>query len=61
MRKDNLKWSGEIHGQRWEFQKLSNHVKIFSESYEFHYRFNYEQWETIRKQFISALHKNNLA
>jgi hypothetical protein len=61
MSKDTLKWRGEIHTDMWEIQKLSNHVKMFSDSYEFHFRFNYEQWKTIRMQFASALRKNNLA
>ena len=61
MSKDTLKWKGNIHGNHWELQKLSNHVKMFSDSYEFHYRFEYEQWKTIRKQFAFALRKNKLA
>ena len=61
MSSETLRWKGNIQGIPWELQKLSNHVKIFSASYEFHYRFNYEQWKTIRKQFTFALHKNNLA
>ena len=61
MSKDTQKWYGQIHGKYWELQKLSNRVKLFSESYEFHYRFTSDEWETIRQQFVSALRKNNLA
>ena len=61
MRKDTQKWCGQIHGRDWELQKLSNRVKLFSESYEYHYRFDLIEWEIIRRQFISALRKNNLA
>ena len=61
MSKDTLKWQGEIHGNHWELQKLSNHVKMFSDSYEFHYRLTNTEWETVRKQFASALRKNKLA
>jgi hypothetical protein len=61
MSKDVEKWFGQIHGRYWELQKLSDRVKLFSESYEFHYRFDLIEWETIRRQFVSALRKNNLA
>lgn len=59
--KDTQKWKGQIHGKHWELQKLSDRVKLFSESYEFHYRFDLIEWEIIRRQFLSALRKNNLA
>jgi len=61
MSKDTQKWYGQIHGRYWELQKLSNHVKLFSESYEFHYRFTSDEWETIKAQYVSALRKMNLA
>lgn len=61
MSKDTQKWYGLINGQYWELQKLSNRVKLFSELYEFHYRFSIEEWNTLKMQFISALRKNNLA
>ena len=61
MSKDTQKWRGQIHDKYWELQKLSNRVKLFSESYEYHYRFDLIEWEIIRRQFISALRKNNLA
>ena len=61
LRKDVKKWYGPIHGRYWELQKLPNRVKLFSESYEYHYRFDLIDWETIRRQFITALRKNNLA
>jgi len=55
MSKDTQKWYGQIHGKYWELQKLSNHVKLFSESYEFHYRFSTHEWDTIKRQFVSTL------
>jgi len=55
MSKEVKKWHGQIHGKDWNLQKLSNHVKLFSESYEFHYRFSKEEWNLILKQFVSAL------
>jgi hypothetical protein len=61
MSKDTQKWYGQIHGKYWELQKLSNHVKLFSESYEFHYRFSMDEWNAIKMQYVSALRKNNLA
>ena len=61
MSKDVFTWYGPISGRHWELQKLSDRVKLFSESYEFHYRFSLEEWESIRQQFITALRKNKLA
>jgi len=61
MSKDVLKWYGPISGRHWELQKFSDRVKLFSESYEFHYRFSLEEWESIRQQFVAALRKNKLA
>jgi len=61
MSKEVQKWRGQIHGKDWNLQKLSNHVKLFSESYEFHYRFSMNEWNTIKMQYVSALRKNNLA
>jgi hypothetical protein len=61
MSKGVEKWSGQIHGRNWELQKLSNRVKLFSESYEYHYRFDLIEWEIIRGQYATALRKNNLA
>jgi len=55
--KDVEKWYGPIHGKYWELQKLSNRVKLFSESYEYHYRFDLIEWETIKRQFIVAYEK----
>ena len=57
LRKDVKKWCGNIHGRYWELQKLSNHVKLFSESYEFHYRFSLEEWTEIKGQFLAAYEK----
>jgi hypothetical protein len=57
----DVNWSGKIHNKDWTIQKLPSKIKLYSENYEFHYRFTLEQWETIRKQFASALRKNNLA
>ena len=61
MGKDVNKWSGPIHGRNWELQKLSDRVKLFSDSYEYHYRFDLIEWEIIRRQYATALRKNNLA
>jgi len=61
MSKDVDRWYGLINNQYWELQKLSNRVKLFTEYYDIHYRFSLEEWETIRRQFVSALRKNNLA
>jgi hypothetical protein len=61
MSKDVQKWYGQIHGRHWELQKLSDRVKLFDENYEFIYRFDLIDWETIRRQYVSALRKNNLA
>ena len=61
MSKDVEKWRGQIHGKDWELQKLSNRVKLFSESYEYHYRFTLEEWKTIKKQYVRALRNINLA
>lgn len=61
MSKDVQKWHGQIHGRHWELQKLSDRVKLFDENYEFIYRFDLIDWETIRRQYVSALRKNNLA
>lgn len=57
MSKGVTKWRGQIHGRYWELQKLSNRVKLFSESYEFHYRFDLVEWEIIRRQFVFAYEK----
>jgi len=57
LRKDVKKWHGTVHGRYWELQKLSNHVKLFSESYEFHYRFSLEEWTEIKRQFLTAYEK----
>ena len=61
MSKDVNKWSGQIHGRNWELQKLSDRVKLFSDSYEYHYRFSLDEWKIIRNQYATALRKNNLA
>jgi len=61
MSKDVQKWKGQIHGKHWELQKLSDRVKLFDDKYEFIYRFELLEWETIKKQYVSALRKNNLA
>jgi len=61
MSNDVQKWSGQIHGKHWELQKLSDRVKLYDDNYEFIYRFELLEWETIKKQYISALRKNNLA
>jgi len=60
MSKDVEKWCGQIHGRYWELQKLSNRVKLFSESYEYHYRFSLDEWNTIRRQFLKCLKKYTL-
>ena len=57
LRKDVKKWHGTVHGRYWELQKLPNHVKLFSESYEFHYRFSMEEWIKIKRQFLVAYEK----
>jgi len=57
----DVKWSGKIHSKDWIIEKLSNKIKIYSKNYEFHYRLTNTEWETVRKQFISALRKNKLA
>jgi hypothetical protein len=59
MSKDTQKWYGQIHGRYWKLQKLSNHVKLFSESYEFHYRFDLIEWETIRRQFAEKIKQHD--
>ena len=61
MSKDVNKWGGQIHGRNWELQKLSDRVKLFSDSYEYHYRFSLDEWKIIRNQYATALRKNNLA
>jgi len=61
MSKDVDRWYGLINNQYWELQKLSDRVKLFTEYYDIHYRFSTEEWDTIRRQFVSALRKNNLA
>ena len=57
----DVKWTGSINSKKWTIQKFPSKIKLYSENYEFHYRFTLEQWETIRKQFASALRKNSLA
>lgn len=57
----DVSWSGSINGKKWSIQKLPSKVKLYSENYEFHYRFTLEQWDTVRKQFASALRKSKLA
>jgi len=57
----DVKWTGSINSKKWTIQKLPTKIKLYSENYEFHYRFTLEQWETIRKQFAGALRKNSLA
>jgi hypothetical protein len=54
-------WKGLIHNKTWEFRKLSDRVKLYDQSYEYHYRFSLEEWETIRQQFAAALLESNLA
>lgn len=56
-----VNWTGSINNKKWTIQKFPSKIKLYSENYEFHYRFTLEQWETIRKQFASALRKNSLA
>jgi len=55
MNKDTQKWRGQIHDKQWELQKLSDRVKLFSESYEYHYRFDLIEWEIIRRQFVDKI------
>ena len=55
MNKDTQKWRGQIHDKQWELQKLSDRVKLFSESYEYHYRFDLVEWEIIRRQFVDKI------
>lgn len=57
MSKNIEKWYGQINGRYWELQKLSNRVKLFSESYEFHYRFSMNEWNLIKRQFVEAYEK----
>lgn len=57
MSKDVQKWYGPIHGKYWELQKLSDRVKLFSESYEYHYRFDLVEWEIIRRQFVDKVNR----
>ncbi len=61
MKKDVNKWYGPIHSRNWYLQKFSDRVKLFSESYEYIYRFTIEEWNTVVQQYIAALRKNNLA
>ena len=44
----------------WNLQKLSKHVKIYSNDYQFHYRLSHEQWVDAKKQFIAELEKRKL-
>ena len=60
MSKDTKKWYGQIHGKYWELQKLSDRVKLFSESYEYHYRFDLIEWEIIRRQFVDKVYRCNM-
>jgi len=57
----DVKWSGYINGKKWSIQKLPSKVKLYSENYEFHYRFTLEQWDIVRTQFARALRKSKLA
>tara|TARA_B100000424_G_C22855104_1_gene455868 strand:+ start:657 stop:848 length:192 start_codon:yes stop_codon:yes gene_type:complete len=59
MSKDVQNWYGLIHGRYWQLQKLSDRVKLFDERYEYHYRFSFQQWNNIRKQFKDALRLHN--
>jgi len=55
----DVNWSGTINGKKWTIQKLPSKVKLYSEDYEFHYRFTVEQWSTVRKQFAEKLKYND--
>jgi len=57
----DVEWTGLVNGKTWTFQTFPSKIKLYSENYDFHYRFTLEQWKTIRKQFASALRKNSLA
>jgi len=61
MKKDFKKWQGLINSRPWCIQKYSDRIKIFDDNYEFIYRLTIEEWNIIRKQFITSLRKNNLA
>ena len=47
-------------GDGWTLQKLRNHVKIFSNDYQFHYRLSTEDWSTVKKQFAAQIDNKSL-
>ena len=46
---------GNVSYHNWNIQTYANKVKIFSNDYVTHYRFSIKDWETIKRQFATAL------
>lgn len=57
---ESKKWSGWINGKEWTVQKLANHVKMYDENYEFHYRLGAKDMAMIRRQLAAEIEKHNL-
>ena len=49
-----------IQYHNWNLQKLSKHIKIYSNDYQFHYRLSLPQWAEAKKQFVAELEKRKL-
>ena len=57
---ESKKWSGWVNGKFWTIQKLSDKVKIFDDSYEFHYRLDSKDMFEIRRQLAAEIEKHKL-
>lgn len=57
---ESKEWSGWINGKFWTIQKLSEKVKMFDDSYEFHYRLNSKDMFEIRRQLAAQIAKHDL-
>ena len=57
---ESKEWSGWINGKCWTIQKLSNKVKMFDDSYEFHYRLSSKDMFEIRRQLAAQIEKHDL-
>lgn len=46
---------GSVSYHNWNVQTFKNKIKIYSNDYSTHYRFSVKEWETVKRQFATAL------
>ena len=57
---ESKEWSGWVNGKFWNIQKLTKHIKMYDDAYEFHYRLNSKDMFEIRRQLAAQIEKHDL-